>query len=92
MRATWRFDNVTICLDTVPFGYVVELEGLEADILACAAFLDLDKLKKSTLSYHDLHQEWLKNTGQDKELSAKDPSFVFTPERKLELLQSIGIK
>ncbi|MBZ2171848.1 class IV adenylate cyclase [Nitratidesulfovibrio sp. SRB-5] len=58
VREVWHLDGVHVCLDTVPFGPVVELEGDREAILAVADRLGLDRARASTATYHDLNRQW----------------------------------
>lgn len=71
-REMWSFMGCEVCLDTLPFGRFVEIEGEERDILACAAALGLDMVKASRKTYHELNRQWRLRNGL-----GPDPSFVF---------------
>ncbi|SNR60725.1 adenylate cyclase [Humidesulfovibrio mexicanus] len=79
-RESWSFMDCEVCLDTLPFGRFVEIEGGEQDILACAAALGLDLDKASRETYHELNRQWRLCTGL-----APDPSFVFDEASRREL-------
>ena len=83
MRVTWQYKSVLVCLDTLPFGQFVELEGSEDDILAAAKDLGLDQLQKSTKSYHDIHQDRLK-------AGETNLNFVFEPSERARLIESVS--
>ena len=89
MRSTWQLLNVEVCLDTLPFGQYVELEGAEADILACAQALQLDHAMSTTKSYHDLHQDWLRQNHPNDAKTLSQVSFVFAPDIKASLWQEV---
>ncbi|THB69316.1 MAG: CYTH domain-containing protein [Desulfovibrio sp.] len=75
IRETWELDNLEICLDTLPFGDFVEIEGDEAAITQCAARLGLSLEKASKATYHALNA---RHRRENKLPS--DESFVFPPE------------
>ncbi len=58
VREVWHLDGVHVCLDTMPFGPVAELEGDREAIMAVAARLGLDRARASTATYHDLNRQW----------------------------------
>ncbi len=63
VREVWRMDGVHVCLDTMPFGPVAELEGDREAILAVADRLGLDRARASTATYHDLNRQWRASQG-----------------------------
>lgn len=81
IREKWSLLGCEICLDTLPFGDFVEIEGSEEDISACAKALGLPMDKASTATYHDLNRRHRETVGAE-----PDESFVFTPEVKASLL------
>ncbi|NDY57083.1 class IV adenylate cyclase [Desulfovibrio sulfodismutans] len=81
VRQIWTLGGLHVCLDRLPFGRFVELEGGPDDITAWAARLGLDPASARTATYHDLHLEHLDALG----LGATD-SFVFAPEKSARLL------
>lgn len=50
-------------LDTLPFCRVVEIEGPERALDEAGRLIGLDNLEKSPKSYHELHQDWLRENG-----------------------------
>ncbi|MBG3877837.1 class IV adenylate cyclase [Desulfovibrio oxamicus] len=58
VREVWHLHGVHVCLDTMPFGPVAELEGDREAILAVAHRLGLDRARASTTTYHDLNRQW----------------------------------
>ncbi|HWR03335.1 MAG TPA: class IV adenylate cyclase [Humidesulfovibrio sp.] len=81
VRETWLCLDCEVCLDTLPFGSYVEIEGTEADIAACARALDLPHSAASKATYHDLNRLHREKNG----LPA-DESFVFDEAAKASLL------
>lgn len=57
IREKWKLAGCEVCLDTLPFGDFVEIEGAEADILACAGLLGLQSENASTATYHELNRQ-----------------------------------
>jgi adenylate cyclase, class 2 len=64
IRATWDWQSCTICLDTLPFTHVVELEGTPESIERTARRLDLDELESSTWNYVRMYQEHCRALGE----------------------------
>jgi adenylate cyclase class 2 len=66
VRASWRLDNVIVCLDRLPFGAFVEIEltsavGEQAEAAAlerAIALLGLHRAPRIQASYARLQQEW----------------------------------
>lgn len=87
VRQTWMLCGLHVCLDRLPFGRFVELEGDPADITAWAARLGLDPALARTATYHDLHLEHLSETGH-----APTDSFVFSPEDSARLLAAPSLE
>ena len=72
IREPWHMDTVEVELDILPFAEVVELEGRAQNIESVERRLNLDNAEISTKSYHELHQEWLRQNHKPAQLS-----FVF---------------
>ncbi|QLA16394.1 class IV adenylate cyclase [Desulfolutivibrio sulfoxidireducens] len=83
VRETWKLGELSVCLDRLPFGCFVELEGPPGDILAWADRLGLQAASASTATYHDLHLEHLDRLG----LPRRD-SFVFDPDTAALLVEN----
>lgn len=81
VREKWKLSGCEVCLDTLPFGQFVEIEGSEAGIQACAEALGLPRDKASAATYHDLNQQDRQARG-----APLDESFVFDPAVKACLL------
>ena len=64
IRATWKWQSCTICLDTLPFTQVVELEGTPEYIQRTAHRLGLDESKSSTWNYMRMYQEHCRTLGE----------------------------
>ncbi|HBE95347.1 MAG TPA: adenylate cyclase [Desulfovibrio sp.] len=77
LRETWRLMDCVVCLDQLPFGECVEIEGQEKALRACATALGLDGVVTSKENYHALNQAWRRARGLP-----EDENFVFVePER-----------
>ncbi|MFW5734730.1 MAG: class IV adenylate cyclase [Oceanidesulfovibrio sp.] len=72
IREEWTRGGVNICLDELPFGRFVELEGNREAILALAEELSLPLDTSSTATYHELNRV----RRQENKLPP-DESFVF---------------
>lgn len=80
LRETWRHCDALVCLDELPFGLFVEIEGAPDAIAYTAGDIGLDMADASTASYHDLHLAHLDARG----LPRRD-SFEFSPEERSRL-------
>lgn len=81
IREKWSLLGCEVCLDTLPFGAFVEIEGSEQDIAACAAALGLPRDKASTATYHELNRLNRQARGL-----APDETFIFDDAAKAGLL------
>ncbi|UZP68464.1 class IV adenylate cyclase [Desulfovibrio mangrovi] len=84
MREEWTLDGVEICLDTMPFGNVAELEGEREAIIACAEKLGLSMETSSTGTYHDVNRDWRVAQGLP-----HDDNFCFSSSRLHELFEGL---
>ena len=82
VREEFEHMGSRVCLDILPFGEFVEIEGGEGDITACASSLDLDPERSTAASYHQLNREHRRRNGLP-----PDDSFVFSEPRRSELLE-----
>jgi len=81
VRATWRLDQATVCLDRLPFGDFVEIESCATgesgdavnELAAVAAQLGLDMAAATSKTYHELHRDYRARHGLPQE-----ENFVFT--------------
>lgn len=85
IREKWSLGGCAICLDTLPFGLFLEIEGQEADIRACAERLGLDHAQASAATYYDLNRQRRAAAGLP-----PDESFEFSPEAKSSLVSSLA--
>jgi hypothetical protein len=79
-------DTVEVELDVLPFAEVVELEGRAQDIESVERRLNLDNAEISTKSYHELHQEWLRQNHKPEQLS-----FVFDKAQREHWRTLLGL-
>lgn len=86
IREPWRMDIVEVELDILPFAEVVELEGRAQDIESVERRLNLDNAEISIKSYHELHQEWLRQNNKPKQLS-----FVFDEAQRAHWRTVLGL-
>lgn len=76
VREKWKLHGCALCLDALPYGDFLEIEGPLEAIEACAADLALAPAKASTATYHELNRQYRERAG----LPPLE-SFVFPPER-----------
>jgi len=62
-RAMWQWESCTICLDTLPFTQVVELEGTPESIGRAATRFGLDTLESSAKNYIQLYRDHCRSRG-----------------------------
>lgn len=86
VREPWHLDAVDVALDVLPFGDMVELEGPEEALLLVERNLGLDKAETSTKTYHELHQDWLRQQGRPPQLS-----FVFAAAQRAVWRAKLGL-
>lgn len=79
-REKWRLSETLVCLDVLPFGEYVEIEGEIEAIARTAGCLGLDMGQAKSLTYHDLFREHLARLG----LPPRD-SFIFSEKDKQRL-------
>lgn len=80
LRETWRHLDALVCLDELPFGLFVEIEGAPDSIAYAAGDIGLEMEDASTASYHDLYLAY-----QDARGLPRQDSFVFSPEDRSRL-------
>jgi len=85
VREKWMFMDCNICLDHLPYGDYVEIEGTEVTVPECAAILGLDRNATSKSTYHALNIEYRERNGME-----YDESFVFSDEAKAVMFKEIG--
>ncbi|WP_291322363.1 class IV adenylate cyclase [Desulfonatronospira sp.] len=85
-RRVCRRGKTRICLDILPFGSFIELEGQQESFHDIARELGLDPEKGTALNYHDLHQEYRRGHGLE-----PDPNFVFHEPQKRDLALKLNV-
>ena len=86
-RRICRHGQTRICLDILPFGSFVELEGPQESFHGIAHELGLDADQSTALNYHELHQEYRREHGLE-----AAPDFVFEETRKKEFARKLNVK
>lgn len=84
VREKWHFMDCTLCLDQMPFGCFVEIEGTESSVPACAQAIGLDSHETTTETYHALNVSDRRNRGL-----APDENFVFEEPFRTRLLAEL---
>ena len=85
IRETWRLEAALVCLDELPFGRFLEIEGPGEAISALAARLGFTMDQALSQTYHDLYQSHLRRLG----LPPAD-SFVFPSEARRCILEDLS--
>ncbi len=85
IREKWKFMQCTICLDQLPFGDYVEIEGTEETVPFCAESLGLNSEDTTKLTYHALNIEYRSLNHLD-----ANESFVFDESERAAILREIG--
>ncbi|RQD77711.1 class IV adenylate cyclase [Desulfonatronospira sp. MSAO_Bac3] len=86
-RRICSLGETRICLDILPFGSFVELEGPQESFHGTAIELGLDSHEKTALNYHELHQEYQREHGLSPALD-----FVFEENQKKDLARKLNVK
>ncbi len=76
-----------ICLDILPFGSFVELEGPHESFYGIAHELGIDPDAGTAENYHVLHRKYRIGRGLDPE-----PGFVFDAAQKKDLVRKLNVK
>lgn len=82
VREEWVYGGCHVCLDHMPFGDFVELEGAVEDIEACAAALGIAENKTSTDNYHQLNKAYRRANNLP-----ENDSFVFSASDRKRLIR-----
>lgn len=85
LRETWKMENVTVCLDHLPFGRYVELEGSEQSIPRAEENLGLQGCPSTTMNYHQLNKAHLRDQGFQEQ-----DSFVFSDAERRRLKERLA--
>lgn len=62
-REYWQYKDIIICIDTLPMGLFLEIEGTEKDIAKVARLLNLDFNQRILKHYGELWEEYCKSHG-----------------------------
>ncbi len=85
VREKWEFLECAVCLDRLPFGEYVEIEGAEDAVFRCASVLGLDGVSTSKETYYDLNIEYRREKGL-----APDENFMFSSSQREVIFKEIG--
>lgn len=85
LRETWKMEGVTVCLDHLPFGRYVELEGSEQSIPRAEEILGLQGCPSTTMNYHQLNKAHLRERGFQEQ-----DSFVFSDAERRRLKERLA--
>ena len=85
VREKWRFMDCVICLDTLPFGDFLEIEGERGDIMRAAEALRLPRESASRSNYRTLNIEHRQRAGLP-----YDESFVFSEGDRERILEQLA--
>ena len=84
LRETWCMPGVTVCLDHLPFGRYVELEGDGESISRAEEILGLRGCPATTMNYHQLHKLHCRERGLH-----EGDSFVFSDSERRRLKERL---
>lgn len=84
VREKWAFMDCTVCLDHLPFGDFVEIEGTEETVSACAVALAIDGNSTTKKTYYALNLE-----SQERNSQTVDESFLFSGEERERLFREL---
>ncbi|MFO7800685.1 MAG: class IV adenylate cyclase [Desulfovermiculus sp.] len=87
VREKWYMGSCAVCLDRLPFGLYVEIEGEPEAIWEQARVLGLDEHSWTAKSYSDLHREWRR-----KNHLPPQESFVFDPAEQARIQADLARK
>jgi len=85
VREKWKYKECVICLDRLPFGDYVEIEGTEETVPVCAEAVGIGACETSKATYHALNIEYRFKNDLD-----PDESFVFDDGRRAAIFKEIG--
>lgn len=85
VREKWRFMECQVCLDHLPFGDFVEIEGAEDAIERCAEDLALGAVKTTKSTYHALNMDYRFKKGL-----GLDENFLFSDEERIKIIHQLG--
>jgi adenylate cyclase class 2 len=85
VREKWMLEGAKVCLDHLPFGDFVEIEGRAEFIPVLAERLELHDAVTTRDTYHALNRAWRERQGLDHE-----ECFVFSGEERARLEREIS--
>lgn len=85
VRAKWKFMNCVVCLDRLPYGDFIEIEGTEETVPVCAEAIGLDANKTTRSTYHTMNLEFRSETGLE-----PDENFIFPDDQRRAIAKEIG--
>lgn len=85
LRETWKMESVTVCLDHLPFGRYVELEGSDQSISRAEELLGLQGCPSTTMNYHQLNKAHLRERG-----CREQDSFIFSDVERQRLKERLA--
>lgn len=77
-REKWQLNNAEICIDKLPMGIFIEIEGKEKSIKEIVKILGLNFKDRIIVTYWDLWKEFSKKRG------IKDDNIIFTSIKKIK--------
>jgi adenylate cyclase class 2 len=80
-RETYHWQNTTLCIDTMPFGVFMEIEGPKTEIIAAAGRLGFEWDKRILTNYLSIF-EMLR---QKENLNFNDPTFANFKDRPMDM-------
>ncbi|SRR5258708_613896 len=80
-RMDFKYKDLTISIDELPFGFYVELEGEPEEIFKVAKELDFDIANKIMITYWDLFEEYKKQN------NVQGENIIFPENYKSKLLE-----
>ena len=85
VREIWQAGDALVCLDELPFGRYLEIEGPAESIPPLAGRLGLSMAQALPQTYHELHQSYRRERGLPPEMS-----FVFPPDVRRGILADLA--
>ncbi|WP_319544150.1 class IV adenylate cyclase [uncultured Pseudodesulfovibrio sp.] len=85
IREKWQYMDCVICLDVLPFGNFVEIEGTEESVPACARAIGLDQCETTLETYHALNLAGRRDKGLE-----PNENFVFEEPFRTRMLAELG--
>jgi len=85
VREKWLFMDCAVCLDRLPFGVFVEIEGAEDTVPDCAKALGLDPNQTTKMTYHALNIEYREKNGLK-----PNENFLFSDDDRAAIVLNLG--